>query len=144
MKSPKSISFTAGFFVYFLFVSYYNHAEDIYTPLKQSIIDGNISMAIMFGLEVLSILTIATSIVLIIKNISEGLFFTKRNFICFHIMGCAFYLPVLSYAIIGRLLCLADIQIDFALYIAAGSFMFLLAEIFRYGYRLKEEQDLTI
>ena len=144
MKSPKSISFTAGFFVYFLFVSYYNHAEDIYTPLKQSIIDGNISMAIMFGLEVLSILTIATSIVLIIKNISEGLFFTKRNFICFHIMGCAFYLPILSYAIIGRLLCLADIQIDFALYIAAGSFMFLLAEIFRYGYRLKEEQELTI
>jgi hypothetical protein len=144
MKSPKSISFTAGFFVYFLFVSYYNHAEDIYTPLKQSIIDGNISMAIMFGLEVLSILTIATSIVLIIKNISEGLFFTKRNFICFHIMGCAFYLPVLSYAIIGRLLYQVDIQIDFALYIAAGSSMFLLAEIFRYGYRLKEEQELTI
>ena len=144
MKSPKSISFTAGFFVYFLFVSYYNHAEDIYTPLKQSIIDGNIPMAIMFGLEVLSILTIATSIVLIIKKISEGLFFTKRNFICFHIMGCAFYLPILSYAIIGRLLCRVDIQIDFALYIAAGSFMFLLAEIFRYGYRLKEEQELTI
>ena len=144
MKSTTSLSFTAGFFVYFLFVSYYNHAKDIYTPLKQSIIDGNIPMAIMFGLELLSILTIATSIVLIIKNICKGLFFTKRNFVCFHIMGCAFYLPILSYAIIGRLLCQIDIKLDYALYLAAGTFMFLLAEIFRYGYRLKEEQDLTI
>ena len=109
MKSTTSLSFTAGFFVYFLFVSYYNHAEDIYTPLKQSIIDGNIPMAIMFGLEVLSILTIATSIFLIIKNICKGLFFTKRNFTCFYTMGCAFYLPLLSYAIIGRLLCQIDI-----------------------------------
>jgi hypothetical protein len=101
-------------------------------------------MAVMFGLELLSILTIATSIILIIKNICKGVFFTKRNFICFHIMGCAFYLPILSYAIIGRLLCQIDIELDYALYLAAGTFMFLLAEIFRYGYRLKEEQDLTI
>ena len=144
MKSTTSISFITGFFMYFLFVSYYNHAEDIYTPLKQSIIDGNISMATMFGLELLGVLTIATSIVLIVRNIIKGRFFTKRNFICFQIMGCAFYLPVIDYAIIGRFICQADIQIDFALYIAAGTFMFLLAEIFRYGYRLKEEQDLTI
>ena len=144
MKSTTSLSFTAGFFVYFLFVSYYNHAEDIYTPLKQSIIDGNIPMTIMFGSELLSILAIATSIVLIIKNICKGVFFTKRNFVCFYTMGCAFYVPILSYAIIGRLLCQIDIELDYALYLAAGTFMFLLAEIFRYGYRLKEEQDLTI
>ena len=144
MKSTTSLSFTVGFFVYFLFVSYYNHAKDIYTPLKQSIIDGNIPMAIIFGLELLSILAIATSIVLIIKNICKGVFFTKRNFVCFHIMGCAFYLPVLGYAIIGRLLCQIDIELDYALYLAAGTFMFLLAEIFRYGYRLKEEQELTV
>ena len=81
MKSTTSISFTAGFFMYFLFVSYYNHAEDIYTPLKQSIIEGNISMMIMFGLNLLSILTIAASIILLIKNISNGRFFAKRNFI---------------------------------------------------------------
>ena len=144
MKSTTSLGFTAGFFVYFLFVSYYNHAKDIYTPLKQSIIDGNIPMAIIFGLELLSILAIATSMVLIIKNICKGVFFTKRNFTCVYTMGCAFYLPILSYAIIGRLLCQIDIELDYALYLAAGTFMFLLAEIFRYGYRLKEEQDLTI
>ena len=144
MKSTTSMSFITGFFMYFLFLSYYNNAEDIYTPLKQSIIDGNISMATMFGLELLAVLTIATSIVLIVRNIIKGRFFTKRNFICFQIMGCAFYLPVIDYAIIGRFICQADIQIDFALYIAAGTFMFLLAEIFRYGYRLKEDQDLTI
>ena len=144
MKSTTSLSFTAGFFVYFLFVSYYNHAEDIYTPLKQSIIDGNISMATMFGLELLAVLTIATSIILIVRNIIKGRFFTKRNFICFQIMGFAFYLPVIDYAIIGRFICQVDIPMDFALYLAAGSFMLLLAEIFRYGYRLKEEQDLTI
>ena len=144
MKSTTSISFTAGFFMYFLFVSYYNHAEDIYTPLKQSIIEGNISMAAMFGLELLAILTIAICIILVIKNISNRRFFTKRNFICFYIMGIAFYFPVFDYAIIGRFICQVDVNIDFALYLAAGSFMLLLAEIFRYGYRLKEEQELTI
>mgnify|MGYP003499861472 CR=1 FL=1 len=144
MKSTTSISFTAGFFMYFLFVSYYNHAEDIYTPLKQSIIEGNISMAAMFGLDLLAILTIAICIILVIKNISNRRFFTKRNFICFYIMGIAFYFPVFDYAIIGRFICQVDVNIDFALYLAAGSFILLLAEIFRYGYRLKEEQDLTI
>ena len=144
MKSTTSISFTAGFFMYFLFVSYYNHAKDIYTPLKQSIIEGNISMAAMFGLDLLAILTIAICIILVIKNISNRRFFTKRNFICFYIMGIAFYFPVFDYAIIGRFICQVDVNIDFALYLAAGSFMLLLAEIFRYGYRLKEEQDLTI
>ena len=144
MKSTTSISFTAGFFMYFLFVSYYNHAEDIYTPLKQSIIEGNISMAAMFGLELLAILTIAISIILVIRNISKRRFFTKSNFTCFDIMGIAFYFPVFDYAIIGRFICQVDVNIDFALYLAAGSFMLLLAEIFRYGYRLKEEQELTI
>ena len=144
MKSTTSISFTAGFFMYFLFVSYYNHAEDIYTPLKQNIIEGNISMAAMFGLDLLAILTIAISSILVIRNISKRRLFTKSNFACFYIMGIAFYLPVFDYAIIGRFICNLDLQIDFALYLAAGSFMLLLAEIFRYGYRLKEEQELTI
>ncbi len=144
MKSTTSISFLAGFFMYFLFVSYYNHSEDIYTPLKQNIAEGNISMAIMFGLELLAILTIAISIILVIKNISKGRFFVKRNFICFYIMGFASYLPIFSYAIIGRMIAQLDIQTDYALYLAAGTFMLLLAQIFHYGYRLKEEQDLTI
>ena len=144
MKSTTSISFTAGFFMYFLFVSYYNHAEDIYTPLKQSIAEGNISMALMFGLDLLTIFTIATSIFLLIKNISNERFFTKRNFICFYIMGIAFYIPIFDYAIIGRMICNIDVQMDYALYLAAGTFMFILAQIFHYGYRLKEEQELTI
>ena len=144
MKKNTSISFITGFFLYFLFVSYYNHASDIYVPLKQSIADGNIATAIMFGLEILAILTIATSIFLVIKNISNERFFTKRNFICFYIMGIAFYIPIFDYAIIGRMICGIDIQMDYALYLAAGTFMFILAQIFHYGYRLKEEQDLTI
>lgn len=144
MKKSKSISFTAGFFFYFLIASYYNHAKDIYTPLVQSIKDGNVFMGVMFGLEMLSILTIATCIVLLIRNISKGVFFAKSNFIYFYTMGYAFMLPVLDYAVIGRFICKIDIQIDFALYIAAGTFMFLLAEIFRHGYRMKEEQDLIV
>ena len=144
MKKNTSISFITGFFLYFLFVSYYNHASDIYVPLKQSIADGNIATAIMFGLEILAILTIATSIILLVKNISNGRFFTKRNFVCFYVMGFAFYIPIFDYAIIGRMICGIDIQMDYALYLAAGTFMFILAQIFHYGYRLKEEQELTI
>jgi hypothetical protein len=112
--------------------------------LKQSIADGNIATAIMFGLEILAILTIATSIILLVKNISNGRFFTKRNFVCFYVMGFAFYIPIFDYAIIGRMIAHLDIQIDYALYLAAGTFMFILAQIFHYGYRLKEEQELTI
>ncbi|MBO5252140.1 MAG: hypothetical protein J6B31_09155 [Bacteroidaceae bacterium] len=41
MKSTTSISFITGFFLYSLVISYYNHAEDIYTPLKQNIAEGN-------------------------------------------------------------------------------------------------------
>ena len=144
MKKNTSISFITGFFLYFLCVSHYNHASDIYSPLKQSIMEGNISMAVMFGLELLTVLTIITSIILVVNNIINERFFTKRNFICFYIMGIAFYFPIFDYAIIGRFICDIDIQMDFALYLAAGSFMLLLAEIFRYGYRLKEEQELTI
>ncbi|MBO5015236.1 MAG: hypothetical protein J6C92_05420, partial [Bacteroidaceae bacterium] len=121
MKKNTSISFITGFFLYFLFVSYYNHASDIYVPLKQSIADGNIATAIMFGLEILAILTIATSIILLVKNISNGRFFTKRNFVCFYIMGIAFYIPIFDYAIIGRMIAHLDIQIDYALYLAAGT-----------------------
>ena len=106
--------------------------------------EGNISMAVMFGLELLTVLTIITSIILVVNNIIKERFFTKRNFICFYIMGIAFYIPIFDYAIIGRMICGIDIQMDYALYLAAGSFMLLLAEIFRYGYRLKEEQELTI
>ena len=144
MKKNTSISFITGFFLYFLFVSYYNHASDIYVPLKQSIADGNIATAIMFGLEILAILTIATSIILLVKNISNGRFFTKRNFVCFYVMGFAFYLPIFDYAIVGRMICNIDVPMDYALYLAAGTFMFILAQIFHYGYRLKEEQELTI
>ena len=140
MKKNTSISFITGFFLYFLCVSYYNHASDIYSPLKQSIMEGNISMAVMFGLELLTVLTI----ILVVNNIIKERFFTKRNFICFYIMGIAFYIPIFDYAIIGRMICGIDIQMDYALYLAAGTFMFILAQIFHYGYRLKEEQELTI
>lgn len=144
MKKNTSISFITGFFLYFLCVSYYNHASDIYSPLKQSIMEGNISMAVMFGLELLTVLTIITSIILVVNNIIHERFFTKRNFICFYIMGIAFYIPIFDYAIIGPMICGIDIQMDYALYLAAGTFMFILAQIFHYGYRLKEEQELTI
>ena len=59
-------------------------------------------------------------------------------------MGIAFYIPIFDYAIIGQMICGIDISMDYALYLAAGTFMFILAQIFHYGYRLKEEQELTI
>lgn len=144
MKTIKSISTLTGFFTAFLAISAINHVDSIYIPLKQNIAEGDYSSVIMLGIELLAFIATGCSVIRLIMNIEKKKFFDKQNYICFYIMGGALYLPVIAFAIICRILGQEGIEIDHALYLCGGTFMFLLAEIFRYGYHLKEEQDLTI
>lgn len=143
MKTTKSISFITGFFTYFLLATAWNHIDSPYIPLKQNIADGNFSSAIMLGIELLSLIVLGICVIKIVININKKRFFIKQNHTCFFIMGISLYLPVLAYAIIGFMGQECP-EIDHALYLCGGTFLFILAEIFRYGYHLKEEQDLTI
>ena len=97
----------------------------------------------MLGIELLSLIVLGTCVIKIVININKKSFFIKQNYTCFFIMGISLYLPVLAYAIIGFMGQECP-EIDHALYLCGGTFLFILAEIFRYGYHLKEEQELTI
>lgn len=143
MKTTKSISFITGFFTYFLLRTAMNHIDSLYIPLKQNIADGNFSSAIMLGIELLSLIAIGTCVINIVINIKNKCFFIKQNYISFYIMGISLYLPVLAYAIFGFMGQECQ-EIDHALYLCGGTFLCILAETFRYGYQLKEEQELTI
>lgn len=144
MKTTKSISTLTGLFTAFLAFSAINHIDSIYIPLKQNIAEGNYSSVIILGIELLAFIAIGCSVIKLIKNINKKKFFDKQNHICFYIMGGSLYLPVIAFAIICRILGKEGIEIDHGIYLCGGTFLFILAEIFRYGYHLKEEQELTI
>lgn len=143
MKTTKSISTLTGLFTYFLLATAWNHIDSLYIPLKQNIADGNLSLAIMLGIELLSLIALGTCVINIVININKKCFFIKQNYISFYIMGISLYLPVLAYAIFGFMGQECQ-EIDHALYLCGGTLLFILAEVFCYGYHLKEEQELTI
>lgn len=143
MKKTKSLSVVTGLFFGFLFSTVCNHYNEVYEPLTQHLAKGDNSLAIMFGTELLAYIIIGICICLFVWNILKKRFFVKQNYICFYVIGVALYSPVFVYAM-ERLLSKELVTIDHATYLAAGTFMLVLAEVFRYGYSLKEEQDLTI
>ena len=143
MKKTKSLSVVTGFFMGFLFSTVCNHYNEVYEPLTQHLADGNNSLAVMFGLEFTAYVIIGFCLCLFVWNINKKRFFVKQNYICFYVIGIALYSPVFVYAI-EKILSKELVTIDHAAYLVAGTFMLVLAEVFRYGYLLKEEQDLTI
>ena len=145
MDSPKSLKVITGIFLLFLGVLAFNTIDSIYIPLKKSIAAEHISAIVFYGTEFLGFFTIGFSINKLIKNINKQNFFIRQNYQLFSIMGIALFLPPLVY-MLGNLFDQThnSITINDATWFAGSLFMFILAEIFRYGYKLKEEQDLTI
>ena len=135
---PKSLSLLTGLFIGFLSLNAVNHLWDAYAPMKQNMLEGNYFTAILLCVEMLSFLAIIVGISLVIHNVNNSRFFAKQNYIGFYVAGCGVLISVNSYALIEELA-----SIDHTLYLAIGTFLFILAEIFRYGYRMKQEQDFT-
>lgn len=145
MNSPKSLKIITGIFLFFLVVIAFNTIDSIYIPLKKSIATENISAITFYGTELLVFFTIGFSINKLTKNINKQKFFIKQNHQLFSIMGIALFLPPLVHVLSGLFDQMQNsITVNDPVWFAGSLFMFILAEIFRYGYKLKEEQDLTI
>ena len=144
MKQPKSLTVLTGLFVGFLIGLCNHHIQHVYNPLKQSLSEGNLTFSILFGSQLLFIIIMAGGILKLVGNINKKRFFIKQNYICFYIIGVALQILGIASSFINRILDQPEGNISHIMCLIIGIFMFILAEIFRYGYHLKEEQDLTI
>ena len=147
MKKPTSLNHITEVFFFFLFVIVCSNIEDLYEPFLSFMREGNIPFTTMYGLELLAFIVMIAGIGRFVYNVRKLRFFTKENYLLFYSMGIALFAPGIVHfigQILGEKEAWKAFQIALHYWFAAGSFMFILAEIFRYGYRLKEEQDLTI
>lgn len=147
MNCSKSLRTITGIFLFFLVVIAFNTIDSIYIPLKQSIVAENIPAIALYGTELVVFFTIGFSIHRLTKNINKQKFFIKENHYLFFIMGIALFLPSFVHVLCNlfdQAHTSDSITVNDPVWFASALFMFILAEIFRYGYKLKEEQDLTI
>lgn len=147
MNRSKSLRTITGVFLLFLAVIAFNTIDSIYIPLKQSIVAENIPAIALYGTELVVFFTIGFSIHRLTKNINKQKFFIKENHYLFFIMGIALFLPSFVHVLCNlfdQAHTSDSITVNDPVWFASALFMFILAEIFRYGYKLKEEQDLTI
>ena len=144
MKTPKSLNLLTGLFTGLLVGLGNHHIKDLYIPWKQSIAEDNLPLSILLGIEVLMLIAIASGIIKLVININNKQFFAKMNHICLHIMGSSFLVLGLIGIILIQFLNQQANELNYIMCLIIGVFLFIIAEIFRYGYCLKEEQELTI
>ena len=147
MKRLTSLNHMTEVFFFFLFVIVCANIEDLYEPFLNFSKEGNIPFATMYGLELLAFVGVVVGIGRFVYNARKQRFFTKENYLLFYGMGIALFAPGIVHfigQILGEKEAWKAFQIALHYWFGAGSFLFILAEIFRYGYRLKEEQELTI
>ena len=147
MKKRTSLNHMSEVFFFFLFVIVCANIEDLYEPFLSFSKEGNLPFATMYGLELLAFIIMVVGIGRFVYNARKRRFFTKENYLLLYGMGIALFAPGFVH-FIGQILgdkeAWKAFQIALHYWFGAGSFLFILAEIFRYGYRLKEEQELTI
>lgn len=83
----------------------------------------------------------------LLKTLRFGTPFVKENAVRFRNVGIALLIGELSKIVIGILAMVFDADVeaglDFMIFVAIAA-VFVLAEVFREGARMKEEQDLTV
>lgn len=145
-KIEMSLKGTTGMFFFYLFVIAFDNIDLLYTPLKQSSSTQSIPGISVYSAVLIAIIIFGVALIKTVRNIGKQNFFVKENIKYFTIMGAALMLPPLTKTV-------GDIidwehnwkgYIDISLWIAAALFILIIREIFRYGMKLKEEQDLTV
>lgn len=147
MNNQKSLKVTTGVFLFFLAATAIDNIDHIYIPLKQSIAADNIPAITIYATELIVFFTMGFSMNRLTKNIYKQKFFIKQNYLLFFAMGLALFLPPAVHVvgdIFDKVHDWQAIKVNDALWFAGSLFLIILAEIFRYGHKLKEEQDLTI
>lgn len=142
-----SLKAITGVFLFFLFLIGFSQFNEAYIQLKHSVIEEHIHAVLFYSLELAVLLFIAYGVCKVIGNVNKQKFFVKCNYILFYYMGVALIILPLIYGV-G---CIFDkvhdwkvISMEGAIWNAIGIFLLIIAEIFRYGTRMKEEQDLTV
>lgn len=136
-----------GVFLFFLTLIGINTFNEAYIQLKHSVVDEHIHAVLFYSLELAVLLFVGYGVCKVISNINKRKFFVKINYMLFYYMGVAlFFLPVL-HELGDALDTVHDwkiIPMEVPVWSAMGTFLLIIAEIFRYGIRMKEEQDLTV
>lgn len=147
MESKSLLKYTTTTFFLFLFICAFDNVDKIYIPLKHSIVDKKIPEIWIYSTELLTFLIFGILLIKLVNNVNKQKFFIKQNVRCFQIMAVALMLPAIVKTL-GDILDTAHdwhfFPMDIALWFAASLFLSLMGNIFRYGLKLKEEQDLTI
>lgn len=146
MERKASLKTTTGIFIFFLIVNAFNNVDKLYIPFKTGIANQEVAETWIYGTELIAFLLFGAALIKVVNNINHQLFFIRQNINCFKIMALSLILPPIVQT-------LGDIfdathnwlgLVDIPLWIAAALFMSILYNIFLYGLKLKEEQDLTI
>lgn len=142
-----SLGVITGVFIFFLVLLGTNTFNEAYIQLKHSVVDEHIHAVLFYSLELIVLLFIAYGVCKVISNINEQKFFVKINYMLFYYMGVALLFLPLFHGLGDALDTAHDwkiIPMDVPVWSAMGTFLLIIAEIFRYGIRMKEEQDLTV
>lgn len=146
MNSAKSLKTTTGIFLFFLFVNAFNNIDELYIPLKQSISTQKVPEIWIYCSELVAFIIFGIALIKAVRNIGNQKFFIKQNVNCFRVMAVSLLLPSVV-QLLGNIFDNAHDWhrlVNNALWIAAAVFMAIIANIFHYGMKLKEEQELTI
>lgn len=145
-KKETSLKTTTGMFFFYLIVIAVDRVDLLYIPLKQSISVQSVPGIAIYSAELIAIIAFGIALVKAVQNIRKQNFFVKENVKYFTIMGVVLILPPLTKTIGDIIDWSHDWKgyIDISLWLGGALFMLIIREIFRYGMKLKEEQDLTV
>lgn len=147
MESSKSLKATTGIFILFLTVSAMDHVDKIYIPLKQSIAYQRIPEICIYFTEFITFALFGIFLIKVVDNIGKQKFFIKQNINYFRLMAFSMVLPPVAKTL-GRIFDnahdWASFPMPIELWLAAALFMAIMSNIFEYGLKLKDEQDLTV
>lgn len=145
-KKETSLKSITGIFLFYLIIIAIDKVDLLYIPLKQSISAQSIPGIAMYSSQLIAMIAFGIALIKAVDNIRKQNFFVKENVKYFTVMAIALMFPPLTKTI-GEIIDWSQNwkgYIDVPLWIGGALFILIIREIFRYGMKLKEEQDLTV
>lgn len=146
----KSLRIYSALFLGCMLLGGYDRFNQIYILMKHSVVDNNVPSIVLCSAELGAYLAIAILLSKIVKNIRNQVIFDRKNVRMFRGMVIAVLVPTVVRVICSFLADTTAYSLGQSMGAEVGSwitellFLSIITEIFRYGMRLKEEQDLTV
>ncbi len=142
----KLIKFTYACFLIYLLDVMYGPFNAAYIQLKQSIGASAIPYAILYGVELIALVIVMVCIFKLVRNVDKKIIFERANLRMLQCISIALCTSVVV-QFIGRVCGWIDQSIvvgNFKMWMAGAMFVLIIAEIFKKGIELKEEQEMVI